>query len=147
MKKILSNQYLIFALRAVVGIIFIFFAAGKISEPLKFADQIGNYGILPESWLNIPAIILPWIELFAGFYLLLGVKVRTGALLSGLLLIVFTVAVAVAFSQGLDISCGCSGNGGQKVGWGKIIENLLLTLACVTLYIYPQGKFALGKAE
>lgn len=143
MEKFLKSEVLKISARLVVSLIFIFFAMDKIANPAQFAKEINNYKILPEILINISAIILPWIELFIGFLLLLGAKVKPAAIITGGLLIVFIIAVSIAMIKGLNINCGCSSSAPQKVGLPKIIENVSLTILCVYLYFFPESKFSL----
>ena len=50
----------------------------------------------------------PW-----GWPCSLGVFVRTAAIAAAVLLVVFVAAVGSARARGLQIDCGCFGNGGQ----------------------------------
>lgn len=48
-----------------------------------------------------------------GLALIAGVRVRTAAVLSALVLAVYLAAIASACARGLSIDGGCFGNGGQ----------------------------------
>lgn len=143
MEKLLKSEVLKISARMVVSLIFIFFAIDKISDPAHFAKEISNYKLLPDILINISAIVLPWIELFIGFLLFIGVKVRPAAIITGGLLIVFIIAVSIAMINGLNINCGCSSSAPQKVGFPKILENSCLTILCVYLFFFPESRFSL----
>jgi uncharacterized membrane protein YphA (DoxX/SURF4 family) len=53
------------------------------------------------------ALVLPWLELFIGVGLLLGLWTRACAGLMAVLMVVFTTAYISARARGLDIACGC----------------------------------------
>ena len=142
MKAILSNDYVNFLARVVVGFIFISFGMEKIFEPSKFANEIGNYKMLPEILLNFSALILPWIEVISGLLLIAGVRIKANSAIIGSLLFVFIVAVATAMARGLSIKCGCSSSNAQMVGFPKIFENLGLLLLCLNLFIFPNSRFS-----
>ena len=61
----------------------------------------------PARVRNLTAIILPWLELFLGIFLVLGVCLPGAALLCNLLLVAFFVALVFNLARGLDIHCGC----------------------------------------
>lgn len=131
--------------RLVIGFVFIMAALDKITEPNAFAKNILNYLIVPTPLVNIMALVLPWVELFCGVALVLGLWVRTTAVLTGTLLVVFIVAVSMAMIQGLNINCGCFSQTGEgtKVGWPKVFENTGLTLLAVWMVFFPQSYAAI----
>lgn len=138
-----KNEYINLVIRIVVGLIFIIFAAGKISEPTLFAKSIANYDMLPHKLINLLAIILPWIEIVAGLLLMFGVRLKANILLIAAMLIVFNIAITTAMARGLDIECGCYANiAEQKVGFKKLVENFFLLIALLFIYLFPNNKFA-----
>jgi uncharacterized membrane protein YphA (DoxX/SURF4 family) len=143
MKKIINNPILILILRLIVGYVFITFGIGKIANPEKFVGEIANYNLLPEIFLNIFALILPWLEVITGILLTLGMRIRANAVISAGLMIVFILAVVWAISMGLDINCGCSSTNPQKIGFPKLLENLGLLLSSVIIYFSSNNKFSL----
>jgi len=145
-EKILSNKYVVFAARLILGVVFIYASLEKIQNPGGFAQAIYNYRMLPESLINIMAIVLPWMELVAGILIIIGVFVRGSALLIGVMLVVFIIALSSALIQGLDISCGCfTLEGGRTVAATTLIEDILLMI-CVGIALFYGGRsFSLGK--
>jgi uncharacterized membrane protein YphA (DoxX/SURF4 family) len=144
MLKSLNNKYLLLLLRVVLGIIFIYAAIEKITDPLVFSDSINNYKLLPLSLVNIFAITLPWIELSAGLLLLFGVYVKENSAIISALLIVFFVAIAISLVRGLDIDCGCFGTSdGAKVSFIKLGENLVMIFMGYLLIRFGSDLFSL----
>ncbi|MFP4369223.1 MAG: MauE/DoxX family redox-associated membrane protein [Candidatus Kapaibacterium sp.] len=144
MKRFLDNPYLALIARLILGFMFIIVGIAKIHEPAVFAEEIGNYRILPEFMLNFIALLLPWLELLSGLFIIAGVRIRANTIITGALLIVFIIAVASADIRGLDINCGCYSNiAEQKVGMAKILENTGLLILAVYLYIFPNNRFSL----
>ena len=90
-----------------LGALFVGACLHKIADPGSFALDVATYDILPLALVNLTAIVLPWVELAAGGLLLLGWRVRAGALLVAALMALFVAALAVALARGLDMSCGC----------------------------------------
>lgn len=131
--------------RLVIGAVFITAALDKIIAPDAFAKNILNYLIVPTPFINLMALVLPWLELMCGIALVLGLWVRTGAAITGALLVVFIGAVASAMLQGLDINCGCFSQDGEgtKVGWPKVLENTGLTVLAVWMLFFPQSYLSL----
>lgn len=144
MKQLLSNNYLLFLFRILLGFIFIYAGIEKIIDPEGFAKSISNYRLFPFAFINIFAITLPWIELVSGILLISGVAVKENSFIITVLLGVFVVAIAVSLIRGLNINCGCFGtDGGSQVGLQKIIENILLMIAGIILIYFGGGKISL----
>lgn len=140
--KILNNHLLSLAARLIVGIVFLFFAIGKIAEPEGFAKSIANYGIMPNFTINFMALTLPWIELICGVFLIVGIRLKSSSLICGFLMLIFIFAVSIAMIEGLNIDCGCSTEAAIKVGWPKILENTGLLIACIYIFFFPHSKLS-----
>lgn len=147
MTAILSNKYLLFTIRIILGVLFIYSAITKITDLDYFAKSLYNYRLLPEELLNFFALIIPWLELIVGLLLIIGIYTRESALLGSILMIIFIGAVGIALARGLDIECGCFGTrDGSRVGFLKIIEDVLILLGFIWLSVYGSGFLALIKS-
>ena len=142
MKKLLSNSYLLFFFRILLGFLFIYAGAEKISDPAGFSTSISNYKLLPIYTVNFFAITMPWIEIVAGILLVFGIAVKENAFIINVMLIVFIVAISISLARGLSIDCGCFGKGNQ-IGIQKLIENTLMFFAGVLLILYDSKILAL----
>ena len=102
-----DNQWLSLLVRVALGLVFLFSAWPKIDDPPGFAEMIWNYRILPGSFVNPLAMLLPWLELAAGVALVSGLLRKGAALLIGLLLLIFMAALATDLARGIAVDCGC----------------------------------------
>lgn len=93
--------------RLVLGGVFLYAGVGKILHPADFAATIHNYQVLPDGVINLTALILPWLELFIGACLILGIWLPGSILLANLLLLTFVGALAYNAARNLDVACGC----------------------------------------
>jgi uncharacterized membrane protein YphA (DoxX/SURF4 family) len=123
--------------RLILGAIFIYAAIDKILHPEAFAKAVYNYRILPHLLINSTAIVLPWLELILGIFLVLGLFREGGVGLVTFLLLVFLGAMAFNLARGLNIDCGCfsigSGASGVHMGWYVLRDSLFLLPA---LYLF-----------
>jgi len=127
MNNFISNKYLLFLFRMIVGFVFIYAGILKISDPAGFSDAINNYDLLPLSIVNFFAITLPWIEVVAGLFLMFGISVKENSFIISVMLVAFILAIAISLGRGLNIECGCFGtSSGTKVGIIKLVENIVL---------------------
>jgi len=140
MKRFLEHPFFLILLRFFLGLVFIFASWDKILHPAQFAQAVYNYKILPGPAVNLFALILPWIELIAGLFMILGIYIRGSALVIAFLLFVFVIAAVISVSRNLDISCGCFDTaGGRKVGVKLIMEDSALLLASIWMLIKEKG--------
>jgi putative oxidoreductase len=121
-----KNRTVLLVFRIVLGGLFVYAGAVKALAPLDFAQGIRNYQLVGPSLSFIAALVLPWLEILAGAFLIAGVWKRGAALvISGLL--VFFIALTIAtMARGLDVDCGCFGAIDRKAGLGVILEDLAL---------------------
>jgi len=104
----LHPAYLWLARIAVAGL-FLAACIAKIRDPELFALAVNRYRILPGEFVNLVAIVLPWIELLAGLAVLVApARLRAaGALVITGMLSVFTIAISLNLLRGIEASCGC----------------------------------------
>jgi putative oxidoreductase len=120
-------------LRLLVGGMFVLAGVLKIADPAKFAQDVGNYRLMPHELTNLVAILVPWIELTAGVLVLTGIWLRAAALVITSLTAMFFLIIVSALARGLNIECGCFGTvGGRHVGLVNLaIDSTLLVLAAL----------------
>ncbi len=131
MKKLLDKPWFELVCRLLLGGIFVYASIDKILQPTEFAKVVYNYQILPAMASNLTAMGLPWLELFAGLALLVGLWRTESSLILSMLLVVFIVALSVNLVRGVDIDCGCLtlGEGGRSISLLTIVEDILLLAA------------------
>ena len=93
--------------RLILGAIFIYASIDKILHPAAFAKAVYNYAILPDALINLTAIVLPWLELILGIFLVIGLFREGSVCIVTGLLVVFVGATIFNMARGLDIYCGC----------------------------------------
>jgi putative oxidoreductase len=147
MKSVLSNKYLLFCSRLCLGLVFIIASIEKIAIPEIFATNIEAYQILPVFIINIIALIIPWLELLCGIFLISGFYLRSSSLIVSALLVAFIFLLSWAIFHGLHIDCGCFGvRGGSEVSWMRIIEDVLLLIMGVHIFFYGVDRTVIIKS-
>ncbi len=107
MDHLRRNTWLELVVRWGIGGIFIYSSWHKIVEPAHFAKIIYGYYLFPASSINLIAIFLPFMELFAGLALILGIYPRSAALIINAMLLFFIVAISINLIRGHEFDCGC----------------------------------------
>ena len=134
----LSNKYFLLILRLIAGGVFLYASLDKLFNQEAFSKAIYNYKFLPTVFINIFAIVIPYLEFISGLLLLLGIFKRGSSFIITVLLIVFIIALTQAYAKGLDISCACFSleTVGQKSDiLLRIIEDVLLLIASTIIFI------------
>ncbi len=133
-----SSPYLSAFCRVLLGVIFVDFALSKIMRPAVFALNVVDYGMMPSWGVNLWALYLPWVELIAGLFLLLGIRTRAAATLIGGMNIIFIVGLVKVIMQGLPITCGCVGEAGEPVTWWKVLKNTGMLVMSIQIFFYDR---------
>ena len=130
-----SRRYIDWALRLIVGGVFVYAGWAKRNEGIEFADSVASFQILPNA-LIVPFMlsIVPF-EISAGAMVLTGYRKRVGALALLIMSTIYCIAILVALARGLSISCGCFGTSAVGANpWIDLGRDLLLAAACGILY-------------
>lgn len=133
-KKIVTSEYLSVVLRFYLGILFLYASMTKITYPAEFAEALASYQIVPYWALNFIAVILPWVELTCGMFLIIGLSTRAASAIIATLLVCFAIGQAVNMIRDLPISCGCFENAGDPISWWDIPADLGWMLLAVQIY-------------
>lgn len=126
---------LCWTLRLGLGGLFVVTGVLKLRDPASFAIEIHNYQLFPELAPALAAT-LPAIELVLGAALIAARRpwVRASALAVTGALAVFTVAVASVVARGINITCGCFGDGSGPVTVVTVLRDVALVAAGVALF-------------
>ena len=131
-ERLLSAFVLV--VRLGLGFMFIVSSVPKIRQPYMFLGSVYGYELVGAKMGVLVAMVLPWVELFAGVCLVGGVFVG-GALLAGLGMgVLFTFVLGSALWRQLDISCGCFSSSAGKISYLTLIRALVITVLSAGAY-------------
>jgi uncharacterized membrane protein len=105
--SITNNNWIELAARWILGLTFIYASYHKIVSPGDFAKIVYGYDLFPEIFINLIAIVIPFLELIAGFALIIGLYPRSAAIILNGLLLVFIAVLAINLIRGHEFDCGC----------------------------------------
>ncbi len=142
LRGMLSSAWLQALCRLVLGGIFIYASLDKIVHPGEFARIIANYAILPDHLVTLPALVLPWLEMLAGLFLVAGIWRRSSALWLSLLLLFFILALGVNALRGIDVSCGCFSTSAADTenAWILIFRDLLILIPGLIIVFFGRDR-------
>jgi len=131
--KALSHPWLGIIARIVVGGIFIYASIDKILHADQFARIVFNYHLVPAPLINIFALLLPWVELGAGIFLVVGIWPRAAGLVLTAMVMMFLVALSINWVRGVSLECGCFTVSSSAKGAiaDLVVRDLLLLLLAI----------------
>jgi hypothetical protein len=134
------------AIETAIGFIFLMAGVDKLRHRVELAGVIDNYRLLPEAAAGPVAALLPFVELAAGFSLLVG-EHRAAPVVGASLLLLFAAAIAVNVRRGRrDIDCGCGHSPlRHRLSWGLVVRNI--AMAAALLLMAPPAGAAAGMTE
>lgn len=132
------SQWVFLICRLLLGLVFIYASYDKILHPQAFALSVFNYQLLPETTINLIALILPWLELLLGLCLLFGICLPGATVMGTGLLIVFLGALVYNQIRGLNVHCGCFSTEIQEgpAGLGTVLRDLGFLAVSLYLLVY-----------
>ena len=137
MGQLSSKAYFVLLARLVLSATLLFAALPKIGDPVAFATSIEGFRLVGRQGSLWVALVLPWLELVVGMGLLIPQIRRGCGILIALLLLLFIGLHISAWMRGLDISCGCFGQGEEPANYlWLILRNVGLLIAMIAVLIH-----------
>jgi putative oxidoreductase len=121
-------RFAVLAGRVLLGVVFIVAAGPKIADPPAFAHMIANYRLFPTPLIHAAALVLPWVEMFSGIALVLGVAWRTAGKLAAALLVAFLISIGVNLARDRAVQCGCFDVHGPAKTHAQLIGEMRMVL-------------------
>ncbi len=143
MKKLRVFKFVEFVCRLGLGVLFIYSALAKISDPYNFAFSVMRYRVLPDFTIGVFSLTMPVLELLAGLSMIFTKWLRESALLVTGMLAMFIVALVQALARGLEISCGCFGVpsvGGRDEILIALVRDVVLVVPAAWLMFRPNTR-------
>ena len=130
----MTKHTLWFVLRLAFGALFLWSGIAKLKDPIAFADAVRHFQIVGDPIAPGLALLIPWVEIFAGIAVMWDRFARGGSFILVASLFFFTGAIAMAWMRGLDISCGCFGGDGQINYPVKVAQNIGLLALGISIW-------------
>ncbi len=129
--------------RWILGLTFVYASYHKIAGPAEFAKSIYGYGLFPAEIINLTAIILPFVELFAGLALLIGFYDHAANIILMGLLVLFIIFISINLIRGYEFDCGCFAEDtffAAENPWETLIRDIFLLGMGVYIFQFRFGK-------
>ncbi|HUZ48478.1 MAG TPA: MauE/DoxX family redox-associated membrane protein [Candidatus Dormibacteraeota bacterium] len=133
-------------LRIALAAVLIVAGALKIGHAADLASAIAGFRLLPGAVVAPLALALPYVEIFFGGYLLLGLFTRTVAIVIAIQFALYAGAIASAVLRHIPADCGCFGpHDVATADWPHVAFDLALAaIAAIIAYGAP-GALALDR--
>lgn len=143
---LLTSDFVLVALRILLGALFIYASYDKILNPHHFAISIRAYKIIPIEFSNLFALMLAWSEMIAGVFIIAGIFTKQAASAIFIMLAMFTAAIIISILRGLAIDCGCfKSDGGHTVDFSLLIRDIFFLLAAYLVIRYDRGFLTISR--
>ena len=111
-------------LRIPLGLLFVYSSGVKLWQWPRFAQQVGEYGIVWDSVVKPVAVVVCCLELAIG----LGVLTHARGSLAATMVMLFGFIAVLSYGTaiGLDIECGCFGTGHSLSLRHQLLVDLLI---------------------
>src|SRR4051794_5332980 len=86
-----QHRWVLFAIRIIVGAVFVYAGSLKFTHPLSFADSIASFRLLPAELIPIVALSLPPLEITLGVLLIMGWQRRVASFGALILCTIFLI--------------------------------------------------------
>lgn len=128
-------------LALVFGGVFVYAGLMKVRDPGLFLVDIRSFDLLPDPYAAWLALVLPWIEVTGGLAVVTGFFRRGALLILNVSLVVFFVAIGLAWYRGLDIQCGCFGATGATSSYVELFarDGILLAIGLALGFLARQA--------
>ena len=129
------------AARWILGLTFIYSSSHKILSPDDFARIVYGYDLFPHVLINLIAIVIPFLQLVAGFALIVRFYPRSAAIIINVMLLAFTAALTINLIRGHEFDCGCfsAGQSGYTGSAEVTVARDILYFLCGMLIILFEG--------
>jgi uncharacterized membrane protein YphA (DoxX/SURF4 family) len=141
------KQWAGLVIRLVLGGVLLAASWHKLLDPYASVASVRAYDLLPEPLVKLLGYSLPIIEVLVGLCLVLGLITRVTGVFAAGLMVMFVIGIASVWARGMEIDCGCFGDGGPKPGasadypW-EIARDVGLFLMAGWLVLWPKTKYA-----
>jgi uncharacterized membrane protein YphA (DoxX/SURF4 family) len=140
------KDWIALVLRLVLGGIFLAAGGLKIGHADLFASEIAGFQLLWHPLIAPLALLLPFLEVLIGAYLVLGLFTRFAAWLAALEMVLFAAAIASAVMRGISTSCGCFGPEDHAVtSWPEVGRDIGFAAIGVIVALLAPGVLALDR--
>ena len=129
-------RYLGLLIRLVTGGIFIVSSISKLPMQSRFVEVVQSFHLLPGPLTVAYGLVLPWVELLVGCYLVFGILVKPGAIITILMCISFLIANISSVIRGEYYCPDCFGElFALSVTQAITIDILIIISAAVLLFV------------
>jgi len=138
-----GNRWVEFGARWLLGATFVYASYHKILAPAEFAKIVYGYGLFPGEFINLIAVVIPFVELITGLGLIFGFYPRSAAVITIGMLMLFIVILSINIARGYDFDCGCfSVNrlSPTEVPWVTVARDIVLLFLGVYIVIFRKDR-------
>ena len=140
------KDWIAFVLRLGLGGVFLAAGGLKVGHADVFASEIAGFELLPHALIAPLALLLPFLELMIGVYLVLGLFTRFAAWFAAAEMALFAGAIGLAVVRGIHVSCGCFGpSDTATTSWSEVGRDIGFAVLGIIIALMAPGALALDR--
>ncbi len=126
--------------RIIAGSVFMYAGFLKAIAPSEeFAYAIEGYEIFPTFVATMASVIMPWVEIYIGVFLIFGLFTRLASFIMGLFFVFFELLILSAIIRQIPLAnCGCFGSAYSNSAAFELFQNLIIL--CFVFIAYKFGE-------
>ncbi len=138
--------YFVLVLRLAIGLTLIVAGGLKVGHAPALASAIAGFRLLPGDLIAFLALVLPYVEILLGLYLIVGLFTRAVAWICVAQFVAYAAAIASAVVRDIPANCGCFGPGDAATAdWPHVAFDLILALVCLVIALRAPGALAVDR--
>lgn len=137
---------LVFILRLLLGALLVVTGVLKAGHAPDLAAAIAGFRLLPPAVTALLAVVLPYVEILIGGYLIVGLFTRATAIVAAVQFVLYAGAIASAVIRGIPANCGCFGpNDAATADWPHVAFDVALALVAIIIAAGAPGRLAVDR--
>lgn len=125
---------LMLLVQVAVGLVLLWSASEHLKNMQFFLISVFRYELFPQPMVKLIVLMMPYVELLLGVYLLANLNPSFSRLMTALVFFAFAILQITALARGLEIDCGCFGTSNDKpISSTAAMLNLAVA---ITFFVY-----------
>lgn len=137
---------IVLGLRLLLGALLVATGALKVGHAAELASAIAGFRLLAPDVTAVLALVLPYLEILIGGYLIVGLFTRTTAIVAAAQFVLYAGAIASAVVRHIPANCGCFGpHDTATAEWPHVAFDLALALVAAFIAARAPGRLAVDR--
>ncbi|MCK5077568.1 MAG: hypothetical protein KAR38_14395, partial [Calditrichia bacterium] len=126
------KKNLSYIIPAALGLMWLISSYDKLLNVEGFYWILYNYRAFPDEIQGAGALCFPVFEVLLGLTLIFRYRLKSGYLITAVIMIFFIILLSITYMRGIDLNCGCFSIGQNNSNLiFRIIEDLIILVVAI----------------